>query len=92
MLNKARYVYRREKMIFQWIYLRANARCCFCFQKTFYIKAFQFFYNYTPPLFCRNSHFTLVSDSTWLDFLDKAIDHNLAKLSTILQEQGETNT
>jgi len=40
----------------------------------------------------RNSHFTLVSDSTWLDFLDKAIDHNLAKLSTILQEQGETNT
>ena len=57
--------------------------------KTFYIVAFQFF---TFLLFCRNSHFTLLSDSTWLDFLDKAIDHNLAKLTAILQEQGETNT
>lgn len=40
----------------------------------------------------RNSHFTLALDSSWLDFLNKAIDHNVAKLTAILQEQGETNT
>ncbi|KAL9974473.1 hypothetical protein ACROYT_G011508 [Oculina patagonica] len=40
----------------------------------------------------RNSHFTLESDSTWLDFLNKAIDHNMDKLTGLLQEQGETNT
>ncbi|KAJ7383136.1 Cyclin-D1-binding protein 1 [Desmophyllum pertusum] len=39
----------------------------------------------------RNYHFTLESDSAWLDFLNKAIDHNMDKLTGLLEEQG-TNT
>ena len=75
-------------MLFQWINFRANK---LCIQKPLILKL-QFFLIHTLPLFCRDSHFTLVADSTWLDFLDKAIDHNMAKLTAILQEQGETNT
>ena len=42
--------------------------------------------------FFRDSHFTLESDSTWLDFLNKAIDHNMDKLRSVLQELEGTNT
>lgn len=40
----------------------------------------------------RDSHFTLDSDSSWLDFLTKAIDHNMNKITSVLHELEETNT
>jgi len=40
----------------------------------------------------RNSHFTVDSDSTWLDFLTKAVNHNVEKLTSLVQEQAGTNT
>lgn len=42
--------------------------------------------------FFRNSHFTVDSDSSWLDFLNKAIDHNLNKITGLLQEQEGSDT
>ncbi|XP_068725425.1 cyclin-D1-binding protein 1 homolog [Montipora capricornis] len=40
----------------------------------------------------RISHFTVDSDSSWLDFLTKAVDHNLDKLVIISQEHGVSET
>lgn len=40
----------------------------------------------------RNSHVTVDSDSSWLDFLNKAIDHNLNKITGLLQEQEGSDT
>lgn len=40
----------------------------------------------------RNSHFTVDSDSSWLDFLNKAIDHNRNKITGLLQEQEGSDT
>ena len=42
--------------------------------------------------FFRNSHFTVDSDSSWLDFLNKAIDHNQNKITGLLQEQEGSDT
>ncbi|XP_015769684.1 PREDICTED: cyclin-D1-binding protein 1 homolog [Acropora digitifera] len=39
----------------------------------------------------RNSHFTVDSDLSWLDFLTKAIDHNFDKLVILLKERGGTD-
>ena len=41
------------------------------------------------PFLSRESHFTVEADSAWLDFLTKAVDHNLSKLMEVIPHNSQ---